>query len=70
MGNRGHIVACDISGPGLDGATRRLRRAGVHNVERKHLDSERDQWVKRHAGGFDRVLVDAPCSGTGVAAQP
>jgi 16S rRNA (cytosine967-C5)-methyltransferase len=65
MGNRGHIVACDISGPRLDGATRRLRRAGVHNVERKHLDSERDQWVKRHAGGFDRVLVDAPCSGTG-----
>lgn len=65
MHNKGHIVACDISGPRLDGATRRLRRAGVHNVERKHLDSERDQWVKRHAGGFDRVLVDAPCSGTG-----
>jgi 16S rRNA (cytosine967-C5)-methyltransferase len=65
MGNKGHIVACDVSGPRLEGATKRLRRAGAHNVERRHLESERDAWVKRHAGSFDRVLVDAPCSGTG-----
>ena len=44
---------------------RRLRRAGVGNAERRVLTSERDKWVKRHAGGFDRVLVDAPCLGTG-----
>ena len=30
MGNRGHVVACDVSRPRLDGATRRLRRAGAH----------------------------------------
>lgn len=65
MANKGHVVACDVSGPRLEGATKRLRRAGVHNVERRHLDSERDPWVKRQAGTFDRVLVDAPCSGTG-----
>lgn len=65
MENKGHIVACDVSGPRLEGATKRLRRAGAHNVERRHLDNERDAWVKRHAGSFDRVLIDAPCSGTG-----
>ena len=29
------------------------------------LKSERDPWVKKHKGDFDRVLVDAPCSGSG-----
>ena len=65
MGNKGHIVACDVSAPRLDSTTKRLRRAGVHNVECRHFESERDPWVKRQAGAFDRVLVDAPCSGTG-----
>jgi 16S rRNA (cytosine967-C5)-methyltransferase len=64
MENRGHIVACDVSAPRLDGAVRRLRRAGVHNAER-HLLGPGDKWAKRRAGSFDRVLVDAPCTGTG-----
>ncbi len=64
MANRGHIAACDVSAPRLDGAVRRLRRAGVHNVER-HLVEPGDKWAKRRAGSFDRVLVDAPCTGSG-----
>jgi 16S rRNA (cytosine967-C5)-methyltransferase len=64
MENRGQIVACDVSAPRLDGAVRRLRRAGVHNVER-HLVEAGDKWLKRRAGTFDRVLIDAPCTGTG-----
>jgi 16S rRNA (cytosine967-C5)-methyltransferase len=65
MGNRGKLVACDVSSYRLERAGRRLRRAGVGNVERRVLSSEHDKWVKRHAGAFDRVLVDAPCLGTG-----
>jgi 16S rRNA (cytosine967-C5)-methyltransferase len=65
MNNRGKLVACDVSARRLERAARRLRRAGVNNVERRALSSERDKWVKRHMGGFDRVLVDAPCLGTG-----
>ena len=65
MANRGKLVACDVSARRLERAARRLRRAGVANVERRALSSENDKWVKRHAGGFDRVLVDAPCLGTG-----
>ena len=64
MQNRGHIVACDVSAARLDAAVRRLRRAGVHNVER-HLTEPDDRWAKRRARSFDRVLVDAPCTGTG-----
>jgi len=64
MANRGQIVACDVSANRLDGAVRRLRRAGVNNVER-HLVETGDKWAKRRAGAFDRVLIDAPCSGTG-----
>ena len=64
MENRGHIVACDVSEKRLEGAVRRLRRAGVHNVER-HLTIAGDKWIKRRAKTFDRVLVDAPCTGTG-----
>ena len=64
MENRGHVVACDVSEARLDGAVKRLRRAGVHNVER-HVTVDGDKWAKRRARTFDRVLVDAPCTGTG-----
>ena len=64
MANRGHLVACDVSAARLAGAARRLRRAGVHNAECRVLEPG-DKWAKRHAGGFDRVLVDAPCTGSG-----
>ena len=65
MANRGKLVACDVSAHRLERAVRRLRRAGVGNAERRVLTSERDKWIKHHAGGFDRVLIDAPCLGTG-----
>jgi len=64
MANRGQVLACDVSAARLDAAVRRLRRAGVHNVER-HLIVAGDKWTKRRAGGFDRVLLDAPCTGIG-----
>ena len=51
MENRGHIVACDVSEPRLEGAVRRLRRAGVHNVER-HLLVGGDKWAKRRAASI------------------
>ena len=64
MRNRGRITACDVSVPRLEGAVKRLARAGADNVER-HLLEPGDRWAKRRAGQFDRVLVDAPCTGTG-----
>jgi len=65
MKNKGKLVASDVLIGRVERAATRLNRAGVHNVERRGLTSERDPWVKRHAGTFDRVLLDAPCSGSG-----
>lgn len=65
MNNRGRIVACDISEGRLRRCGERLRNAGMHNTETRLLTSESDKWVKRHKLSFDRVLIDAPCSGTG-----
>jgi len=65
MANKGRLVACDVYENRMARAQERIRRAGVHNVTRRLLGVEGDKWVKRNAGSFDRVLVDAPCSGTG-----
>jgi 16S rRNA (cytosine967-C5)-methyltransferase len=65
MKNKGKIIACDVLANRLKRSTERFRRAGLHNIEVKPLKDERDPWVKKHKGDFDRVLVDAPCSGVG-----
>ena len=64
MENRGQIVACDVSAPRLDGAVRRLRRAGVHNVERHLVETGRQmgETSRRHVrSGPGRRA----CTGTG-----
>lgn len=65
MGGKGRIVACDVSQGRLIRSRERIRRAGIDNVEPRVLTTERDKWVKRQKGKFDRVLIDAPCSGVG-----
>jgi 16S rRNA (cytosine967-C5)-methyltransferase len=65
MNNKGRVVAMDVLESRLDRSAQRLRRAGAHNVERRALDGDNRKWLKRQAAAFDRVLVDAPCTGTG-----
>ena len=66
MKNRGRILAWDIAEARLKQMTPRLARAGVSNVQTQLLKSEWDSNLVQHAGSADWVLLDVPCSGTGM----
>jgi 16S rRNA (cytosine967-C5)-methyltransferase len=65
MANSGTLYAFDVSAKRLDRLTPRMRRAGLSNVRPVAIAHERDARVQRLHGKIDRVLIDAPCSGTG-----
>jgi 16S rRNA (cytosine967-C5)-methyltransferase len=66
MKNKGHLVAADLHPGRLQRAKMRLKRAGAQNAECLVPDAK---WFKAKRGRFDRVLVDAPCTGTGAWAR-
>jgi 16S rRNA (cytosine967-C5)-methyltransferase len=65
MANTGTVYAFDVLAKRLERLKPRLRRAGLNNVRMVTISHERDARVQRLKGKVDRVLVDAPCSGTG-----
>ncbi|KQP17992.1 RsmB/NOP family class I SAM-dependent RNA methyltransferase [Pseudorhodoferax sp. Leaf267] len=65
MRNTGRLYAFDTAAHRLDGLKPRLARSGLSNVHPAAIAHERDDRIKRLAGKIDRVLVDAPCTGTG-----
>ncbi len=65
MHNSGRLYAFDVAQKRLSNLRPRLARSGLSNVHPQLIVNERDQKLKRLAGKFDRVLVDAPCSGLG-----
>lgn len=66
MENKGHLVAADTHAKRLQRARVRMKRAGAENAERVLLTGEdNDPWLRKNEGKFERVLVDAPCTGTG-----
>jgi 16S rRNA (cytosine967-C5)-methyltransferase len=65
MANTGMLYAFDTHARRLAEMRPRLARAGLDNVRVVTLAGERDPLLSRLAGKMHRVLVDAPCSGTG-----
>lgn len=65
MRNRGRIYALDTSTARLQRLKPRLARSGLSNVWPIAIEHERDSRLKRLIGKVDRVLVDAPCTGSG-----
>ena len=64
MDNEGEIVACDIHGHKLGLIKENAARLGVKIITPVLKDAT--LFVPEWSGQFDRVLVDAPCSGLGV----
>lgn len=65
MRNTGRLYAFDVSEKRLQNLGTRLKRSGLSNLHSQLISSENDPKLKRLNDKFDRVLVDAPCSGLG-----
>ena len=65
MRNTGRLYAFDVSEKRLANLSKRLKRSGLSNLQAQLISSENDPKLKRLNSKFDRVLVDAPCSGLG-----
>ena len=65
MRNTGRLYAFDVSEKRLNNLGKRLKRSGLSNLNAQVINNENDLKLKRVNGKFDRVLVDAPCSGLG-----
>lgn len=61
MANQGRILACDIAPERLERMGPRLERGGVRIAETRMIGREETP----NGVAADRVLVDAPCSGSG-----
>jgi 16S rRNA (cytosine967-C5)-methyltransferase len=65
-GPRGRVIAGDLREHRLRATQEQLMRTGITNVWLVALDATRPlPFLKR----FDRVLIDAPCSGTGTLSR-
>lgn len=65
MENTGSLWALDINARRLENLRPRLKRAGLDNVRTLLIQNEQDPRILSQIGQADRVVVDAPCSGTG-----
>jgi 16S rRNA (cytosine967-C5)-methyltransferase len=64
MKNKGRIISMDVTQWKLDELKKRARRANAGNIEVRLIENSKT--IKRLEKTADRLLLDVPCSGTGV----
>lgn len=67
MENKGSILACDIHPHRTELIEKNAKRLGVDIIETMVNDAETEN--QSFVESFDKVLIDAPCSGLGVIAK-
>lgn len=64
-GDRARILACDVTEPKIELIRQNVARMGYRSIAMVQADAAEVKFPER----FDRVLVDAPCSNSGVLAR-
>lgn len=64
MQNKGKIIALDVEEWKLENLRKRAKRAGANNIEAQLISA--DKTIEKLRNYADRLLLDVPCSGTGV----
>jgi 16S rRNA (cytosine967-C5)-methyltransferase len=64
MHNKGKILCLDTEEWKLQELKKRARRNKIQNIETRHIQN--NKVIKRLEESCDRLLLDVPCSGTGV----
>lgn len=64
MENKGRILSMDIHAWKLEELKKRARRNKCHNIETRAIEGTKT--IKRLKDKVDRLLLDVPCSGSGV----
>ncbi len=65
MNNQGQLLASDIELEKLKKLTREMERLGIFCVTTRRVDAQSSELID-DLPLFDRILIDAPCSGLGV----
>jgi 16S rRNA (cytosine967-C5)-methyltransferase len=64
MNNQGRVLACDVDDGRLQTVSDLCRRLGIDIVQTHRLHPDKNE--EPPTGPFDAILVDVPCSNTGV----
>src|SRR5690606_27581721 len=64
-GDRAKILACDVTEPKIEVIRQNVARLGYRSIAMVQADAAEVKFPEQ----FDRVLVDAPCSNSGVLAR-
>ena len=64
MQNKGKIIALDVEEWKLDNLRKRAKRGGISNIEARLITGEKT--ISQLRNSADRLLLDVPCTGTGV----